>query len=520
MSNHDVIHPPFEVTVARDAHCDRCASPLRRGSRAWLLPSEAGARLRCHACPIEADEARPVAAPVQRAAIVLAPVAVREMNPALLLAGGAIAAGAIFVRSRTARRLMRTIGVAMKTAVRWAWDRVRQRRDTGPASVRRACEDLGPTYVKLAQLVASTEGLFPERYCAELRGCLDRVRPLSFEAIEPVVRKELGVPLSQVFAEIDRQPLASASIAQVHAARLRDGTEVVLKVQRPGIADIIDCDVKIMKGVARLVAATPRGSLASPEAVVADFARTLEEELDFTREADNMEEFNRILQGLDQDEVVAPRVVRPWTSKRLLVMERFFGNRVDDVEALRALDLDLEAKLLAGMRAWFQGVVFHGFFHGDVHAGNLMALRDGRIGFLDFGIVGRLAPAERRGVVDTLLCFASGDFRKLADTWNRMGSCEREPDLDALGRDLREVYEPLLASSVGAIQYTDLLPGLLRTAEKHRLRMPKDFVLVTKQMLYFDRYAKKLAPNLNVFRDPRLVTPLAVDVLAAGMLLA
>ncbi|HEY2514313.1 MAG TPA: AarF/ABC1/UbiB kinase family protein, partial [Polyangiaceae bacterium] len=385
------------------------------------------------------------------AAIVLAPVALREMNPALLLAGAAIAAGAILVRSRTARRLAKTLGVAVRSAARWTWDRLRGRRGTGPALVRRACEDLGPTYVKLAQLVASTEGLFPERYCAELRGCLDRVRPLPFEAIEPVVRRELGVPLAQVFAEIDRQPLASASIAQVHAARLHDGTEVVLKVQRPGIAEVIAADVKILRGLARVVAATPRGALASPEAIASDFARTLGEELDFTREADNMEEFNRILQGLDQDEVVAPRVMRAWTTKRLLVMERFFGNRVDDVEALRARDLDLEAKLLAGMRAWFQGVVFHGFFHGDVHAGNLMALRDGRIGFLDFGIVGRLAPEERRGMVDTLLCFASGDFRKLAETWNRMGTCEREPDLDALGRDLREVYEPLLASSGGAI---------------------------------------------------------------------
>jgi predicted unusual protein kinase regulating ubiquinone biosynthesis (AarF/ABC1/UbiB family) len=260
--------------------------------------------------------------------------------------------------------------------------------------------------------------------------------------------------------------------------------------------------------------------MANPRAVVDDFARTLSEELDFTREADSMEEFNRILEGLDQREVVAPRVVRERSTRRLLVMERFFGDRVDDVKALAARDLDLEAKLLVGMRAWFQGVVFHGFFHGDVHAGNLMALRDGRIGFLDFGIVGRLGPEQRRGVVDTLLCFASGDFRRLAETWQRMGTCEGEPDLDALARDLREVYEPLLTSAAESIKYADLLPGMLRTAERHRMRLPRDFVLVTKQMLYFDRYAKKLAPKLNVFRDPRLVTPLAMDVLAAGMGLA
>jgi predicted unusual protein kinase regulating ubiquinone biosynthesis (AarF/ABC1/UbiB family) len=278
--------------------------------------------------------------------------------------------------------------------------------------------------------------------------------------------------------------------------------------------------MEILRVIARALAATPRGALANPVAIVDDFARTLGEELDFVREAASMEEFNRILQSLDQDEVVAPRVVGALTSRRLLVMERFFGNRVDDVEGLRARELDMEAKLLVGMRAWFQGVVFHGFFHGDVHAGNLMALRDGRIGFLDFGVVGRLAPAQRRGVIDTLICFASGDFRKLAETWRAMGTCDGDTDLDALGRDLRDVYEPLLSSTVDAINYADILPGILRTAEKHGLRMPRDFVLVTKQMLYFDRYAKKLAPKLNVFRDPRLVTPLAMDVLMAGLMFA
>ncbi len=377
-------------------------------------------------------------------------------------------------------------------------------------------EDLGPTYVKLGQLVGSTEGIFPEPYAEELRGCLDRVRPLRFEVIERVIREELGKPLATVFSEIDKTPLASASIAQVHAARLRDGSEVVLKVQRPGIARLIETDMKILRGIAHVVAATPRGELASPVAVVDDFARTLGEELDFVREAASMTEFSRILRELDQTEVVAPRVTHALTSRRLLVMERFFGHRVDDIEALRRRDLDMEAKLLVGMRAWFQGVVFHGFFHGDVHAGNLMALRDGRIGFLDFGVVGRLDPAQRRGVVDTLLCFASGDFRKLAETWRAMGTCDGETDMEALGRDLREVYEPLLTSSVDAIKYADIFPGILRTAEKHRLRMPRDFVLVTKQMLYFDRYARKLAPKLNVFRDPRLVTPLALDVLMAG----
>jgi aarF domain-containing kinase len=499
------------VTVARATSCVACGAPLRAGEKALLA---AARRLQCRLCPAPASSASATGA-----LVVAAPAALRGGDVAWVTVG-VIAAGAVALRSKTVRRVARTLGVALRTAGQVAWDRLRGRRSTGPVLVRRAFEELGPTYVKLGQLVASTEGIFPPRYSEELRGCLDRVSPLRFEIIERVVREELGQPLARVFSEIDKTPLASASIAQVHAARLLDGTEVVLKVQRPGIEESILADVRILGGIARLVAATPRGALANPVAIVDDFARTLGEELDFVREAAAMVEFNRILRGLDQHEVVAPRVTSALTSRRLLVMERFFGNRVDDIDALRARELDMEAKLLVGMRAWFQCVVFHGFFHGDVHAGNLMALRDGRIGFLDFGVVGRLDPAQRRGVVDTLLCFAAGDFRKLAETWRAMGSCEGEPDIEALGRDLREVYEPLLASSVDAIKYADVLPGILRTAEKHRLRLPRDFVLVTKQMLYFDRYAKKLAPKLNVFRDPRLVTPLAMDVLMAGWTLA
>lgn len=498
-----------EVTVARATTCHACAAPLRAGARAYLA---LGRSLRCPSCgPLEVQP--------PSAAIILAPALVRG-NDHAWIAAGLVVAGAAALRSKTVRRLAKTLGVALRSAGRIAWDRLRGRKSSAPIVVRRAFEELGPTYVKLGQLAASTHGIFPQRYCDELRGCLDQVNPLPFEVIERVVKGELKRPLAEVFSEIDKTPLASASIAQVHAARLRDGADVVLKVQRPGIAASIDADINILRGIARVVAATPRGALANPVAVVDDFARTLREELDFRREAASMEEFNRILRALDQDEVVAPRVTLSLTSRRLLVMERFFGDRVDDVETLKSRSLDMEAKLIAGMRAWFQGVVFHGFFHGDVHAGNLMALRDGRIGFLDFGVVGRLDDAQRRGVVDTLVCFASGDFRMLAETWQRMGTCGAETNLDALADDLRRAYEPLLTSSVASIDYASLLPGILHSAEKHGLRLPRDFVLITKQMLYFDRYARKLAPNLNIFRDPRLVTPLAVDVLMANLALA
>src|SRR5438105_10246073 len=266
------------VTLACHAPCEACSLQLTRGSRAWLVGTRT---VRCETCgPAEVALTVPPAPPT--------------VGPEV----------------RAAARLMTTIGVALKSVARLAWDRLRGKRRTGPVVVRRAFEELGPTYTKLGQLVALTQGIFPEDYCAELRGCLDRVRPVSFESIERVVAAELGSPLSRIFSEIDTNPLASASIAQVHAARLKDGSDVVIKVQRPGIGDAIAADVRLLRGVARLVGMSPRGSLASPEAVVDDFAKTLFEELDFTREAENMAQFNAAMKDLDRADVAAPRVVQ------------------------------------------------------------------------------------------------------------------------------------------------------------------------------------------------------------------
>jgi predicted unusual protein kinase regulating ubiquinone biosynthesis (AarF/ABC1/UbiB family) len=424
---------------------------------------------------------------------------------------------AALAASRTTRRLLATAWAGLKAGAKMLWARLRGQRDQGPAILRHAFEDLGPTYVKLGQLVASSQGLFPEPYCAEFRKCLDRGRPFDYADVQRTLRAELGRDPDEVFEFVDPTPLASASIAQVHAARLRDGQEVVIKVQRPNIGAVVEADLRVLRLLARGMALSPRGELANPVGIVEDFEANIREELDFRLEAANMTEFNRIMSEHGHAQVVAPRAVGDLTTPRVLVMERFFGHRVDDVEQLRAANVDGEEKLLLGMRAWFQCMILHGFFHGDVHAGNLMALQDGRIGFLDFGIVGRFARERREQVTDYLMAFASGDFRKLAEVMIAMGAVGGHVDVEALSKDLGVAYEPILSSDLAAIKYADLIPAILRVSVRHGMRMPRDFVLVTKQMLYFDRYAKLLAPKLNVFRDPRIVEALAMDIMQSRM---
>jgi aarF domain-containing kinase len=415
--------------------------------------------------------------------------------------------------SRTLRRILVTALVILTAIAR----RLGDRDATGPIVIRRAFEELGPTYIKLGQLVASSQGLFPERYCLEFRKCLDRVPPFEFADVEQTLSEDLEKPTTETFESIDARPLASASIAQVHAAKLRDGKDVVIKVQRPGIADLVEADLHVLKFMARLMSMMPLGDLANPRGIVEDFESNIREELDFRREAANMTEFNGIMVEHGQVKVSAPEPVDALTTRRVLVMERFFGHRVDDVEQLKAANVDGEATLLVGMRAWFQCMIIHGFFHGDVHAGNLMALADGRIGFLDFGIVGRFARERREQVTDYLLAFSTGDFKMLAEVMAAMGSTNEKVDLDALAKDLAAAYQPMLDNELAAVKYADVIPAIMRTAVRHGLRMPRDFVLVVKQMLYFDRYAKVLAPNLNVFRDPRIVTALMSDVMEARM---
>lgn len=382
-----------------------------------------------------------------------------------------------------------------------------------PVLMRRFCEDMGPTFIKFGQIVASSSGMFPDRYVAEFQKCLDRVRPLDYSTVEAVIAAELGAERSAELEELEVIPLASASIAQVHAARLADGTNVVIKVQRPGIDKLVDADMKIMRAMAVVAAKFLKDAeLANPVGIVEDFAATLREELDFRKEAENLERFNQIMGELGHQRIRAP--VPQWglTTARVLVMERFYGTRVDRAEEIAERGVNAEEALVQGLRAWFQCVVFYGFFHGDVHAGNLMLLDNEDLGFLDFGIVGRFDDRQRLLVTDYLVAFSTGDFRKLAEVIVEMGGVPDTLELESFAADLKETYAPMLKLSFAEINYADFLPGIQRVATRHRLKMPKEFVLITKQMLYFDRYAKLLAPTLNVFTDPRLLMSMMMDI--------
>jgi len=386
-------------------------------------------------------------------------------------------------------------------------------RLTGPLVLRLFCEDMGPTFIKFAQLVASSDGVFPERYVVELRKCLDRVAPFPYDQVIATLEAELGDEKAERLVQIDPVPLASASIAQVHAAQLGDGTEVVIKVQRPGLLARIEADVKVMRTVAAAAEhLSANARMINITGIVEDLAQTLGEEIDFRAEAENLDLFNRIMGELGHSDVRAPVPHWELTTERVLVMERFFGVSVDDVATIRERGIDTEEALVKGLRAWFQSLIFYGFFHGDVHAGNFMLLDDGGVGFLDFGIVGRFEDRQRHLVTDWLVAFATGNYRRLAEIIVEMGGAPSDLDMERFTNGLADVYAPLLEVSYGEVNFAEVVPKMQRVARENHMTLPREFVLITKQMLYFDRYAKLLAPQLNIFKDPRLLVGMMDDI--------
>ena len=330
-------------------------------------------------------------------------------------------------------------------------------------------------------------------------------------------RTQLGAPIETLFKSMEEAPLGSASIAQVHGAVLHDGRRVVIKVQRPGIADVVDADLWWMRRGAWILEKLFRTArLANMSGVIDDFDRTIHEEIDFEREAENLREFNTIMAHHGITDVRAPAPVDEMVSRRVLVMERFFGFKADDVEGVAGAGIDPEVYLRKGLRAWLLTVVLHGFFHGDAHAGNLMMLPDGpACGFLDFGIIGRFDDTQRSQVIRYVLAFAAQDYGSLAEIMMEIGAVSGAIDRDALVEDLETVYSPLLSKAMADIHYDEILPDATRVAYKYGITLPREFLLILKQLLFFDRYAKLAAPSLNVFSDYYLVdflfTPAAMD---------
>jgi len=375
-------------------------------------------------------------------------------------------------------------------------------------ALRCSFADLGPTFVKFGQLIASSPGLFPAFLASEFRRLLDAVPAEPPGRIRRVIEGELGADIDALFAEFDDVPVAAASVAQVHRAVLHDGTDVAVKVRRPHLRSRIEQDLRLLRLLANVLArAGALGETLNPTAIVDDLASTIRAELDFRREATAMAQFAANLAArASNDCCVVPRPIEGMVGERVVVMTYVDGTPVDDGTTLRAAGHDLEDLVRTGVRAWLEGALEHGLFHGDVHAGNLFVTPDGSIAFLDFGIMGRLDDRTRlvlRRALPAVL--VDGDFATVVRAVFDLGAASVPVDVDAATADVRDLLEPIATKPLAEISYGELLGHILAVATRYHVVLPRELVLVVKQLLYFERYAKELAPNYRLLADQRIL---------------
>jgi ubiquinone biosynthesis protein len=386
---------------------------------------------------------------------------------------------------------------------------VGERRRGGSESIaglsrrlRVAAEKLGPTYIKLGQIVASGEGIFPPELVAEFKWCRDQVTPEPWPVVERVLTDELGGSLSTTFASVEHTPLAAASIAQVHAATLLDGTPVVVKVQRPTVSARVRQDLAVMAWLApHLVGRIPVAALANPPALVELFAETIVEELDFRLEAENMLDIATTFAALDQRDFVVPRPHPTLVTRRMLVMERLDGFHFGDVEGMRAAGIDTEAVVRAGMVGFLEGALFYGIFHGDLHGGNLFVLPSGKTALLDFGITGRLTEAKRLALLALVVGASNADIPAQVAALRDLGAFPGELDvqhvIDVLGLD-RPAVDP---TALSADELVAEMQHSIKTLLGIGARLPKELMLFVKNMMFLDGAIATLAPDLDLFAE-------------------
>lgn len=347
--------------------------------------------------------------------------------------------------------------------------------------------------------------------------------------IKRIIEAELGRPISDVFSELDEKPLASGSIAQVHSAVLRDsGKRVVLKVLKPGVEEILSTDMDFLYLLSRYLAlVAPEVSRLSLTEIMSDIRYSMVQEVDFNKEVEHISTFSSYLDSQNLRSIATcPYVYKQLSSRRLIVMEKLEGVPLTDLSSIRAVTRkDPEGVLVSALNTWFGSVLAAETFHADVHAGNLLVLNDGRVGFLDFGIVGRISPVTFKAIEALVTSVAVGDYETMARALATIGATDADVDFKSFARDLEAFFAELeavnsrivienndsqggggisAAVEVDQNQLNRLFVSLVRIGEKQGIRFPREFGLFLKQILYFDRYTKILAPSLQVFNDERI----------------
>jgi ubiquinone biosynthesis protein len=363
------------------------------------------------------------------------------------------------------------------------------------ARMRMAIEELGPTFIKFGQIMSTREEMLPPGLIEELKKLQDQTNPLPFDTVKDVIYE--GCPEEGFcFADIEKEPLASASVSQVHRARLPDGTPVALKVQRPGIKEIIETDILILESFAeRAEAAFPEWKVYNPRGIVADFAAQIRRELDFIRDGKNADRLRKNMKSLTGIKV--PRIYWEYCSPRLLVMEYVEGVRIDDIPRIREFGVNPKKIAEKGFFAYMKQIFEDGFFHGDPHQGNLLVTPDGDLVFLDFGIVGIIRPERRFWFIGLLNSILSKDPALLLKSLEGLGVAIPEKDREALRDDIYSSMLEAEGTVIGQYSFEGMADGLTRILRKYRIQVPMNLMLMLKVIVMVLDVGTELDPEFD-----------------------
>lgn len=363
--------------------------------------------------------------------------------------------------------------------------------------LREAFEELGPTFVKLGQVLSMRPDLVPEAVVEELVKLQDNVHPLSYEVIKLQVETELGRSIADTFAEFSTEPLAAASIGQVHLARLKTGEEVVVKVLRPDIHKVIETDVALLSLVAEMFERYfPELRVLNPRVFVEEFFKTLKHELDFKIEANNIAKISANLS--DMEDIVIPKVYAEFSTHKILVLERFHGIRLNDKAAILSSAVDRKKIATIGARGFLFSVLKYGLFHGDLHGGNLFILPGDKLGIIDFGIVGRLSRKSRDQLAVMVWALVQEDYETLCYTYAELGSADTSIDFDSFQREVRNVLSPHLGLNLNDVNTGRVLIEATKIAAKYNIRVPGDWMLVFRAIVTMEGMGRLLDPNFDM----------------------
>jgi ubiquinone biosynthesis protein len=370
------------------------------------------------------------------------------------------------------------------------------------ARLRLALQELGPIFVKFGQILSTRRDLVPPDIAEELTHLQDRVAPFDGEIARNLVELELGRVIGDAYASFDTTPLASASIAQVHAATLHDGREVVVKVLRPRIDVQIAADIALLKSIAGIVERThPSADKIRPREIVAEIENTLAAELDLQREAGNASLLRRNWQG--SPDLYVPEVIWSHTAEGAMTMERVRGIPSDDIPALDAAGIDRKALAAKGVRVFYQQVFRDNFFHADAHAGNIWAdperKADPRFIALDFGIMGQLSSEDQYYLAENFMAIFNRDYRRVAELHVQAGWMPAHIRIDELEAAARAVCEPYFTRPLSEISLAEVLVKLFRTAQRYELTLQPQLILLQKTLLNIEGVGRQLDPKIDIW---------------------